>query len=87
MLGWDDHSTEVELFMSLEGKAALKVEEVVENADSTRNVSDMCEALDHASLPIDHSESKYRLFVTRCIIQDERMTEYLDELIHLFRKA
>ncbi len=60
MLGWDDYRTAVEFYMSLEGKAALKVEEVVINADSTGNVSDMWEALDHAFLPIDHSESKYR---------------------------
>ncbi len=60
MLGCDDYRTVVELYMSLEGKAALKVEEVVENADSTGNVSDMWEALDRAFLPIDHSESKYR---------------------------
>ncbi len=73
--------------MSLEGKPTLKVEEVVENADSTGNVSDMWEALDHTFSPIDHSESKYRRFVTRYMIQSERMTEYLDEFIHLFRKA
>ncbi len=47
MLGWDNYRTAVELYMSLEGTAALKVE-VVENADSTGNVSDMWEALDHA---------------------------------------
>ncbi len=65
MLGWDDYRIAVELYMSLEGKAALKVEELVENADSTGNVSDMWEALDHAFLPINHSESKYRRFATR----------------------
>ncbi len=86
MLEWDDHRTAVELYMSLKGKAALKVE-VLENADSTGNVSDMREALDHAFLPIDHSELKYRRFASRCMIQGERMTEYLDELIRLFRKA
>ncbi len=47
----------------------------------------MWEALDHAFLLIDHSESKYRKFATRRMIQGERMTEYLDELIRLFRKA
>ncbi len=41
MLGWDYHRTAVELYMVLEGKAAMKVEEVVENADSTWNVTDM----------------------------------------------
>ncbi len=85
MLGWKDYRTAVELYMSLEGKTALKVEEVVENADSTGNVFDMWEALDHPFLPIDHSESKYKQFATRCMIQG--MTEYLDELIRLFRKA
>ncbi len=73
--------------MSLEGKAAQKVEEIFLNAGSTGNVFDMCKALDHAFLPIDHSESKYKRFATRCMIQGERMTEYLDELIRLFRKA
>ncbi len=82
MLRWDDYRTAVELYMSLEGKEALKGEEVVENADSTGNVSDMWEALDLALLPIDQSESKYRRFATRCMIQSERMTEYLDELNH-----
>ncbi len=87
MLGWDDCRTAVELCMSLEGKAALKVEEVVVNADSTGNVSDIWEALDCTFLPIDHSESKYRRFASRCMIQGEPMSKNLDELIHLFRKA
>ncbi len=65
MLGWDNHRTAVELYMSLEGKASLKVEEVVENADSTGNVSDMWEAPDHAFMPIDNSESKYRRFANQ----------------------
>ncbi len=65
MLGWDDHRTAVELYMSLEGEAALKVEEVIENADSTGNVSNIWEALDNAFLPIDNSESKYRRFASR----------------------
>ncbi len=47
----------------------------------------MWKALDHAFLLIDHSESKYRRFATRCMIQGERMTENLDELIRLFRKT
>ncbi len=85
MLGWEDHRTAVELYMNLEGKAALKVEEVIENADSTGNVSDMWEALDCAILPIDHSQLKYRRFATRYMVQG--MTEYLDELICLFWKA
>ncbi len=59
MLGWEDYRHAVELYMNLEGKAALKVEEVIVNADSTENISDMWEALDHEFLPIDHSESKY----------------------------
>ncbi len=87
MLGLDDYRTVVELYMSLEGKATLKVEEVVEHADSTGNVSDMWEVLDCAFFSIDHSESKYRRFATRCMIQGESMTEYLDELICLSRKA
>ncbi len=87
MLRCDDYRTAVKSYMSLEGKAALKVKEVVVNADSTGNVSDLWEALYHAFLPIDHSESKYRRFVARCMIQGERMTEYLDELIRLFSKA
>ncbi len=32
-------------------------------------------------------KSKYRQFATKCMRDGERMTEYLDELIHLFRKA
>ncbi len=41
MLGWDNSITAVELYTSLVGKAAMKVKEVIENADSTGNVSDM----------------------------------------------
>ncbi len=87
MLGWDDSRTAIELYMSLEGKAALKIEEVIENDDSTWNFTKMWEALDHAFLPINYSESKYRRFTNRCMRQGECMTEYLDELICLFRKA
>ncbi len=87
ILGWNDYRTAVELYMSLEGKAALKIEEVVLNDSSTGNVFHMWKALDRAFLPIDHGESKYRRFATRCMIQGEHMTEYLDDLIHLFRKA
>ncbi len=47
----------------------------------------MWEALDPAFLPIDHCESKYRQFTTRRWYTGERMMEYMDELIHLFRKA
>ncbi len=35
----------------------------------------------------NHHESKYRQFATILWRFGERMTEYLDELIHLFRKA
>ncbi len=87
MLGWDTNRAGVELYMSLEGKAALKVEEVVMNANSMSNVSEMWEALDCAFLPIDHHKSKYRQFAMRRSRFGERMTEYLDELIHLYRKA
>ncbi len=40
--------------MSLTGEAALKVEEVVESADSIWEVNKKVDTLDHASLPIDH---------------------------------
>ncbi len=87
MLGWDTHRAGVELYMSLEGKASLKVEEVFMNANDMSNITEMWEALHHAFLPIDHRESKYRQFATRWWRFGERMTEYLDELICLFRKA
>ncbi len=73
--------------MSLEGKAAMNVEEVVINASGTSNGTEMWEALDRAFLPIDDRESKYRQFATRRWHTGERMTEYMDELIRLFRKA
>ncbi len=73
--------------MSLEGKAALKVEEVVMNAKGTSNLARMWDALDSAFLPIDHRESRYRQFAMRCWRTGEHMTEYMDELIRLFRKA
>ncbi len=73
--------------MSLEGKAALKAEEVVQNADGTSNINEMWDALDHAFLPIDHHESKYRQFATIRWRHGKRITEYLDKLIHIFRKA
>ncbi len=47
----------------------------------------MWNALDCAFLPIDHRESKYRQFATRRLRTGECMTEYMDELIHQFRKA
>ncbi len=56
MLGWDTNRAGIELYMSLEGKAALKVEEVVMNANSTSDVAEMWNALDHAFLPINHRE-------------------------------
>ncbi len=87
MLGWDTHRVGIELYMSLEGKAALKVKEVVMNANGMSNVTEMWDALDRAFLPIDHRESKYRQFTTRRWRFGERMTDYLDELICLFRKA
>ncbi len=60
VLGWNDYRTAVELYMSLEGKAALKVEEVIENAVSTGNISDIWEALDRAFLTIYPNGLKYR---------------------------
>ncbi len=87
MLGWDTYRAGIELYMSLEGKAALKVEEVIMNASGMSNVAKMWNALDSAFLPIDHRESKYRQFATRRWRTSERMTEYMDELIRLFRKA
>ncbi len=56
MLGWNTHRAGLELYISLEGKASLKVEEVIMNANGTSN---------HAFLPIDHHESKYRQFAMR----------------------
>ncbi len=87
MLFYDDNRAGVELYISLEDKAALKLEEVVESADGTWDITKMLDALNHAFLPIDHRESRYRHFTTRCTRQGEIMTEYLDELICLFRKA
>ncbi len=65
MLDWDTKRAGIELYMSLEGKAALKVEEVVTIANGTSNVPEMWNALDRAFLTIDHRESKYRQFATR----------------------
>ncbi len=62
MLGWDTPRAGIELYMGLAGKAALKVEEFIMNAESTSNIIEMWDALDHAFLPIDHRESKYRQF-------------------------
>ncbi len=41
MLGWDTNRAAIELYMSLEGKAALKVEEVIMNANGTSNIIEM----------------------------------------------
>ncbi len=40
-----------------------------------------------AFLPINHRESRYRQFATRSWRTGERMTEYMDELICLFRNV
>ncbi len=61
--------------MSLEGKATLKIEEVVINANGTFDIAEMWNALNHAVLPLDHHESKYRQFATRRWRTGERMTE------------
>ncbi len=73
--------------MIFEGKAALKVEEVVMNANSTSNIAEMWNALECAFLPIDHRESRYWQFITRRWHTGEHMTEYMYKLICLFRKA
>ncbi len=54
MLGWDTNRAGIELYMSLEGKAALKVEEIIMNANGTSNVAKMFNSLNRAFLPIDH---------------------------------
>ncbi len=58
MLGCDTHRASIELYMSLEGKVALKVEAVIMNANGTSNVTEMWDAVDRAFLPIDNRESK-----------------------------
>ncbi len=65
MLDWDTKRAGIELYMNLEGKAALKVEEVVMNANGMSNLTEMWNALDRAFLPIDHCELKYRQFATK----------------------
>ncbi len=55
-----DNRAGIELYMSLQGKADLKVEEVVMNAKGTSDLSGMWNALDCAFLFIDHRESRYR---------------------------
>ncbi len=87
MLRWSDNRAGIELYMSLEGKVALKVEEVIMNAKGMSDLAGMWDALDHAFLPIDHRETRYRQFAMKRWCAGERMTEYMDELIHLFRKA
>ncbi len=52
MLEFDTKRAGIELYMRLEGKAALKVEEVIMNANGTSNLTEMWRALDHAFLPI-----------------------------------
>ncbi len=87
MLGWSNDRAGIELYMSLEGKADLKVEELVMNAKGTSNFAGMWDSLDCAFLHIDHPESRYRQFATRRWHTGECMTEYMDELICLLRKA
>ncbi len=87
LLSWDTRRAGVELYMNLVGKNVQKIEEVIMNANDMSNITEMWDALDHAFLPIDHRESKYRQFSTRRWRFGERMTEYLDKLIHVFRKA
>ncbi len=64
MLGWDTRRAGVELYMNLEGKVALKVEEVIMNANGISNITEMWDALDCSFLPIDYRETKYRQFAT-----------------------
>ncbi len=73
--------------MNLDGKAALKVEEVIMNAKGMSNFAGMWDVLDCTFLPIDHRESRYRQFATKRWCTGEPMTEYMDKLIRLFRKA
>ncbi len=87
MLDWDTKKAGIELYMSLEGKAALKVEQVIMNANGTSNLTEMWNALSRAFLPVNHCESKYRQFAMRRWRTSECMTKYMDELICLFRKA
>ncbi len=79
MLGWSNDRAGIELYMNLEGKADVKVEEIIMNAKGTSNFSRMWDALDHAFLPIDHRESRYRQFATRHWHTGERKTEYMDQ--------
>ncbi len=76
----------IELYMSLEDKSAMKVEEVTMNAKGMSDLTGMWDALNRAFLPIDHGESRYRQFATRRWHDGECMTEYMDKLINLFRK-
>ncbi len=87
MLGWDTNRAGIDLYMSFEGKAALKVEEVVMNVNGASDVAEMWNALQHAFLPIDHHESKYRHLAMRRWRTGERMTKYIYEFICLFGKA
>ncbi len=78
MLGWDTIRPGIELYRIHEGKAALKVEEVIINASGTSNVAEMLVALNHALLPIDPCQSKYAQFATRRWRTAERITKYMD---------
>ncbi len=51
------------------------------------NLTGMWYALDLAFLPIDHRELRYRQFAMKHWHTGKRMTEYMDELIYLFRNA
>ncbi len=87
MLDWDTKRAGIELYLSLEGKHALKVDEVIMNSNGTSHITEMWNALDHAFLSIDHTELKYTQFAMRRWRTVERITEYMDELICLFRKS
>ncbi len=57
------------------------------NVKGTPYLKRMWDALDFAFLPIDHCESRYRQFATRSWRTGELMTEHMNKLILLFRKA
>ncbi len=79
MLRWSNDRAGIELYMSSEGKAVLKVEEIVMNVKGMSDLTGMWDALDRVFLPIDHRESRYRQFATRRWHAGERMTEYMDK--------
>ncbi len=80
-LDLDTKRAGIELYMSLEGKAALKVEEVIMNVNGTS--SPKCggpsTVLSCLSIIVNRSIGSLRWRT------GERMTEYIDELICLFR--